>query len=455
MSTVDVEITIQRRGRRRPRAAQVAALRIPRITRLMALAIKFQDMIDRGEVRDYADIARLGYVTRARVTQIMNLLNLAPEIQENLLELSGDTGGHASRKSGHWRRLLTGRSKSKRGVMSVAKPSCSRLASRLSNIDQRVSQGARRAIMVRTAVLGVNLHLSCRRIPQESEAALSGLAIPANLLRGKNKDERDYFRMLRKVTAVQFHRFLDTGRTHPALFACVDDDGQAVGDYVVKLRARIDTREKGAASELIASCLAKHFGIKRPEPIAALIQPDLVDLLARKFPAEATLLRDSRGLNFGCAYLTDVSVWPIPRALPDAMLNGAAAIFAFDALISNDDRRYNNQNVLIRGDDIYVIDHEAAFSFLYLLGLNDKPWEVANRRSLSDHVFFFHLRKQPVNLQDFVRRLASLGDTELELIVQEVPSDWRHDGMDRICSHLKCVRDNAEKFERQILERLL
>jgi hypothetical protein len=51
----------------------------------MALAIKFQDMVDRGEVRDYADLARLGYVTRARITQIMNLLNLAPDIQEELL----------------------------------------------------------------------------------------------------------------------------------------------------------------------------------------------------------------------------------------------------------------------------------------------------------------------------------------------------------------------------------
>jgi hypothetical protein len=51
----------------------------------MALAIKFQDTVDRGEVRDYADLARLGYVTRARLTQIMNLLLLAPDLQEQLL----------------------------------------------------------------------------------------------------------------------------------------------------------------------------------------------------------------------------------------------------------------------------------------------------------------------------------------------------------------------------------
>jgi hypothetical protein len=51
----------------------------------MALAVKFQDRVDRGEVRDYADLARLGYVTRARLTQIMNLLLLAPDIQDQIL----------------------------------------------------------------------------------------------------------------------------------------------------------------------------------------------------------------------------------------------------------------------------------------------------------------------------------------------------------------------------------
>ncbi len=90
--TLQVEVDIapakrRKGGRRRASGPEVPdTARIPRITRLMALAIKFQDMVDRGEVRDYADLARLGYVTRARVTQIMNLLNLAPEIQEALLE---------------------------------------------------------------------------------------------------------------------------------------------------------------------------------------------------------------------------------------------------------------------------------------------------------------------------------------------------------------------------------
>lgn len=61
--------------------------RLPRITRLMALAIHFDGLIQSGVVENYSELARLGNVTRARVTQIMNLLMLTPEIQEELLFL--------------------------------------------------------------------------------------------------------------------------------------------------------------------------------------------------------------------------------------------------------------------------------------------------------------------------------------------------------------------------------
>ncbi|QNN25442.1 hypothetical protein HED60_14085 [Planctomycetales bacterium ZRK34] len=67
--------------------------RVPRISRLMALAIHFERLIQDGVVEDFADIARLGHVTRARVTQIMNLRLLAPDIQESLLDLPGTTTG--------------------------------------------------------------------------------------------------------------------------------------------------------------------------------------------------------------------------------------------------------------------------------------------------------------------------------------------------------------------------
>lgn len=55
---------------------------VPRISRLMALAIRFDGLIRDGAVSNLAELAALGHVTRARVTQIMNLLNLAPDVRE-------------------------------------------------------------------------------------------------------------------------------------------------------------------------------------------------------------------------------------------------------------------------------------------------------------------------------------------------------------------------------------
>lgn len=61
--------------------------RVPRVSRLMALAIKMEQMIRDGVVKDYAELGRLGKVSRARISQIMGLLNLAPDIQEAVLLL--------------------------------------------------------------------------------------------------------------------------------------------------------------------------------------------------------------------------------------------------------------------------------------------------------------------------------------------------------------------------------
>lgn len=62
--------------------------RVPRVSRLMALAIRFDQLIRDGVVADQAELARVGYVSRARLTQIMNLLCLAPDLQEAVLWLA-------------------------------------------------------------------------------------------------------------------------------------------------------------------------------------------------------------------------------------------------------------------------------------------------------------------------------------------------------------------------------
>jgi hypothetical protein len=53
----------------------------------MALAMRLDELVRSGQVTGYAELAWLGHVTRARLSQIMSLLSLAPDIQEEILFL--------------------------------------------------------------------------------------------------------------------------------------------------------------------------------------------------------------------------------------------------------------------------------------------------------------------------------------------------------------------------------
>jgi len=86
-----------RGGRKKARAGssgtETPTGRVPRVAKLMALAIRFEQLIRDGVVADQAELARIGHVSRARLTQIMNLLNLAQDIQEALLFVSASARG--------------------------------------------------------------------------------------------------------------------------------------------------------------------------------------------------------------------------------------------------------------------------------------------------------------------------------------------------------------------------
>jgi hypothetical protein len=87
--TLDFAVDRQRRreGTTGPQPSELADGSIPRLARLLALAIRMEGLLRSETIGDYAELARLGRVTRTRITQIMKLLQLAPDIQERILFL--------------------------------------------------------------------------------------------------------------------------------------------------------------------------------------------------------------------------------------------------------------------------------------------------------------------------------------------------------------------------------
>jgi hypothetical protein len=90
--TMEVPFRPSGRGSRTERSGDAEAVplpvgRVPRVARLMALALRLDELVRTGQVASYSALASLGHVSRARVCQIMNLLHLAPDLQEALLFL--------------------------------------------------------------------------------------------------------------------------------------------------------------------------------------------------------------------------------------------------------------------------------------------------------------------------------------------------------------------------------
>lgn len=89
-----IEYSLQVPNRRGVRSGSKAVTgRVPRISKLMALALRMEQLAGENHTIDYARLASHGSVSRPRLSQIMRLTNLAPDIQEALLFLPKTIAG--------------------------------------------------------------------------------------------------------------------------------------------------------------------------------------------------------------------------------------------------------------------------------------------------------------------------------------------------------------------------
>lgn len=111
-----------------------------RVARLLALAHDIEARIEAGEFRDYADVARAHGLTRARLTQVMNLLLLAPAIQEDVLDLEVLPGREPITERDLRRVLGSLVWEEQRGIWKQIRQVVSSQLSQQPRVDQRASQ---------------------------------------------------------------------------------------------------------------------------------------------------------------------------------------------------------------------------------------------------------------------------------------------------------------------------
>jgi hypothetical protein len=97
-------------------------------------------------------------------------------------------------------------------------------------------------------------------------------------------------------------------------------------------------------------------------------------------------------------------------------MQDAADIFAFDLIIQNPDRRKDKPNLLRKGDELFIIDHEMAFSFLYALTPDEYPWLGKGMNYVKEHIFYSGLKGRALSWDRLQGALEAIDDSRLEIV---------------------------------------
>jgi len=229
-----------------------------------------------------------------------------------------------------------------------------------------------------------------------------------------------------QLTATQFLRAIDTGRTHPLLIGAEAIDGRSF-EVVVKLRGP-EMTVNSMIAELLSAQLADLLGLAVPQSAVVVISTEFADIVpVPNRPA----VQGSLGENFGSMYIgKSFTTYPAYYTPVDEQRSQAASIFAFDLLSQNPDRGVNNPNVWMNSEHLGVFDHEQAFSFLHLpiIGGVPRPWilnDLMHRfQFLDNHVFREVLREKKCDIDSFEDRLSALSDASIATIIGSVPESW-------------------------------
>jgi len=158
----------------------------------------------------------------------------------------------------------------------------------------------------------------------------------------------------------------------------------------------------------------------------------------------------------GCEYFSRGYSNVIPESLTEEELSQAADIYAFDLLVQNPDRTKYKPNCTVRSGHLKPFDFENAFSFVYLIGKHDEPWEVSKHGIAPKHLFHSELkrRRREVSFRPFIRNLRRIDEGRLDRLIEGFPDNWlQHES--QIRSHLLAAGQKARKLEFELRRSLL
>ncbi|MFN3652568.1 MAG: HipA family kinase [Armatimonadota bacterium] len=268
--------------------------------------------------------------------------------------------------------------------------------------------------------------------------------------------------MLERWEAEEIRDVARTGRNRPPTFLCTKvhtpkiiipgasppSGPRITQEFVVKGKGgELDARS--LCCEAFGYLLARELGILTPTPAVVnvdptlLLRPDIAEVLRREQvklqPGEAF------GSEYFHANFTPVSAF---APLTNETFPQAVAIFAWDLVFQNPDRKGHNPNCAFSGQRLLAYDFELAFTFLLpLLGQRMDPWEVTKQGIHQHHVFYRHLRsrEKAVDWEPFLTKLGQLTEGRMKALVGCMPVGWQPWAI-KVCQHICTVQAHLDQL---------
>ena len=255
------------------------------------------------------------------------------------------------------------------------------------------------------------------------------------------------------IEALSSFDLFESGTTLPMAIWGVDIETGERGQYVVKYKNQNRMSASASAFEFLGAWMAKEVGINGAEPVAINISEDFVSTLRGREGYKAA--SQSLGPNFGSKYVAGITqIPPSGFTLTNEQLNQAKQLLALDLYMQNIDRGHQKPNVGLHNDELFVYDHELAFSFLRQLPFlrSKRPWllDPADSELYKKHFFFRYLKGQEEDFTEQVNELAKLNDDFWRCVYQHMPVDFKVDELTEIKDYLLPFLKHLSEFAASI-----
>lgn len=267
--------------------------------------------------------------------------------------------------------------------------------------------------------------------------------------------------MIDFATLMRVDATADSGRNRPirgGIIAVTDDRAEVY----IKPSGWKELNDLSVVREYIAVCIAGLLGLPVCKPFWVECPTELHD--AQPLEGYQKTLGQCTWPAFATEHAgTQWGNWLAREAIDPDCLQLALAIFAFDAFLDNPDRRGANPNLLVKGKEMRIIDHELAFAFTspLLLFHPAPPWEANSLDWITNgdrqHILYPSLMAfNDIDVENVRQSWASLKNDEIDAILAGLPATFGSviTPATRAIQRVKDIRDNIDGCIAE-LERIL